>query len=67
MTKMENIHLQVTKELITEIETFQKEHFFSSRADVIRYLISLGLKHHDITEELLTKKPNQVKKFLNDN
>jgi len=64
MAKMESLHFQVTAEQKAEIEKFQKDSQFQARSDAIRYLINLGLKHQEIVEKLFSKKPEEVKKFI---
>ena len=62
----ESIHLRLNTEIIKEIDIFKDEYFFTSRSDAMRYLLALGLKHQEITTELLSHKIEDIKKKTND-
>lgn len=64
MSKNESVHLKLTGDLLKEIDEFKNEYYFKSRSDALRYLISLGLKHHIITENLLSNRTKDVQKLL---
>lgn len=64
MSKNDSVHIKFTRDLLNQIDDFKSSHYFSSRSDAIRFLVTQGLRHHQITDKLLETKSKEITKLL---
>lgn len=51
-----SVHIRFNVDLLEKIDLFSDKFHFNSRAEAIRYLVSLGLNYHKIADDIIIRK-----------